>query len=154
MNLYELGNHIYNLRVAKGFTQREIAERLSISDKAISKWENGCSKPSVYNLQRLAELFDITLEELLEVSNENKEKQITKIVITGGKLSGKSTCCKRAKEHFEKKGYKVVIVPSMESILEENGFDNFNNYKNFLKVDWSLRKYLIVCCKLWMKIKY
>lgn len=133
MNLYELGNHIYNLRVAKGFTQREIAEKLSISDKAISKWENGSSKPSVNNLQRLAELFDITLEELLEVSNNNKEKQITKIVITGGKLSGKSTCCKRAKEYFEKKGYKVVIVPSMESILEESGLDNFKNYEKLLK---------------------
>lgn len=133
MNQYELGNHIYNLRVARGLTQRDIAEKLSISDKAISKWENGYSKPSVYNLKRLAEIFDITLEELLNVSKNNLEKHITKIVITGGRLSGKSTCCSKVKEHFEKKGYKVIIVPSMESILEESGLDNFNNYEKLLK---------------------
>ncbi len=133
MNHYELGNHIYNLRVARGLTQRDIAEKLSISDKAISKWENGTSQPSVYNLQRLAEIFDITLEELLKVSKKNQEKQITKIVITGGILSGKSTCCHEVKKHFEKKGYKVVIIPSMESILEENGYTDFNNYEKLLK---------------------
>ncbi len=133
MNHYELGNHIYNLRVARGLTQRDIAEKLSISDKAISKWENGTSQPSVYNLKKLADVFDITLEELLKVSKENQDKQITKIVITGGILSGKSTCCYEVKRHFEKKGYKVVIVPSMESILEKNGFSDFNNYQELLK---------------------
>ena len=101
MNHYELGNHIYNLRVARGLTQRDIAEKLSISDKAISKWENGTSQPSVYNLQKLADVFDITLEELLKVSKESEEKQITKIVITGGMLSGKSTCCHKVKDHYE-----------------------------------------------------
>lgn len=133
MNHYELGNHIFNLRVARGLTQRDIAEKLSISDKAISKWENGTSQPSVYNLQKLADIFDITLEELLKVSKKNQEKQITKIVITGGILSGKSTCCHEVKGHFEKKGYNVVIVPSMESILEENGFSDFINYEALLK---------------------
>ncbi len=133
MNHYELGDHIYNLRVAKGLTQRDIAEKLSISDKAISKWENGTSQPTVYNLQKLAEIFDITLEELLKVSKKHQAKQITKIVITGGILSGKSTCCHEVKNHFEKKGYKVVIVPSMESILEENGFADFTDYEQLLK---------------------
>lgn len=133
MNHYELGNHIYNLRVARGLTQRNVAEKLSISDKAISKWENGTSQPSVYNLQKLADIFDITLEELLKISKENQEKQITKIVITGGILSGKSTCCHEVKAHFEKTSYKVVIVPSMESILKEHGFGDFNNYEELLK---------------------
>ena len=133
MNHYELGNHIYNLRIARGLTQRDIAEKLSISDKAISKWENGTSQPSVYNLQKLADIFDITLEELLKVSKESGEKQITKIVVTGGLLSGKSTCCREAKNHFEKLGYKVVIVPSLETILEENGFEDFTNQEELLK---------------------
>lgn len=133
MNRYELGNHIYNLRTTRGLTQRDIAEKLAISDKAISKWENGTSQPSVYNFQKLADVFDITLEELLKVSKENQEKQITEIVITGGILSGKSTCCHEVKAHFEKTGYKVVIVPSMESILEEHGFADFNNYEELLK---------------------
>lgn len=89
--------------------------------------------PSVYNLQKLANIFDITLEELLKVSKEKQEKQITKIIITGGMLSGKSTCCHEVKNYFEKIGYKVVIVPSMESILKENRFADFNNYEELLK---------------------
>lgn len=134
MNYYELGNHIYKLRVERGLTQRNIAEKLSISDKAISKWENGTSQPSVNNLKKLADIFDITLEELLKVSKDkNQEKKITKIVITGGMLSGKSTCCLEVKNHFERIGYKVIIVPSMESILENNGFEDFNNYEELLK---------------------
>ncbi|MDE5630626.1 MAG: helix-turn-helix domain-containing protein, partial [Bacilli bacterium] len=133
MNHYELGVHIHNLRISRGLTQRDIAEKLSISDKAISKWENGTSQPSVYNLQKLADIFDITLEELLKVSKENQEKKITRIVITGGLLSGKSTCCHEAKRHFEQKGYKVVIIPSMESILKSYGFADFNNYEELIK---------------------
>lgn len=133
MNQYDLGNHLYNLRVSKGLTQRDIAEKLSISDKAISKWENGTSKPTIYNLQRLADIFDITLEELLKVSKEKQEKDITKIVITGGLLSGKSFCCHEVMKHFEKVGYKVVIIPSMESILEEHGFVDCSNYEQLLK---------------------
>lgn len=133
MNHYEIGNHIYNLRVARGLTQRDVASKLAISDKAISKWENGTSQPSVDNLQKLADIFDITLDELLKISKENQEKQITKIVITGGLLSGKTTCCHEAKKHFEKKGYKVVIVPSMELILKNNGFADFNNYEELLR---------------------
>lgn len=133
MNHYELGNRIYSLRVSRGLTQRNIAEKLSISDKAISKWENGTSQPSVYNIRKLADIFDITIEELLKVPKENQAKQITKIVITGGLLSGKSTCCHIVKDHFEKIGYKVVIIPSMESILKANGFADFNNYEELLK---------------------
>lgn len=140
MNRYEIGNHLYNLRVARGLTQKCVAEKLSISDKAISKWENGTSQPTVYNLQKLADVFDITLEELLKVSKENQEKQITKIVITGGILSGKSTCCRAVKEHFEKKDYKVVIVPSMETILEDNGYRDFNNYEELLKTRLEFEK--------------
>lgn len=132
MNHYELGNHIYNLRVARGLTQREIARKLGISDKAISKWESGTSQPTVQNLQRLADIFDVTLEELLNIPKINTKKQIIRIVITGGILSGKTTCCYKAKEYFQKKGYKVVIIPSMESILKENGFNDFTNYEELL----------------------
>lgn len=133
MDNYEIGNHIYNLRTSRGLTQRDIARKLGISDKAISKWENGSSQPTVQNLQKLAEIFDITLEELLKIPKENAKKQIIRIVITGGILSGKTTCTHKAKEYFENRGYKVIIVPSMESILEDNGLNDFNNYEELLR---------------------
>ena len=53
-------------RKAKGFTQRELAEKLFISDKAVSKWERGLSMPDISLLVPLAEILDVSVTELLE----------------------------------------------------------------------------------------
>ena len=45
MNDFEFGNYLCALREKKGFTQGELAERLGVSNKAVSKWENGRSRP-------------------------------------------------------------------------------------------------------------
>ena len=50
-------------RKAKGFTQRELAEKLFISDKAVSKWERGLSMPDISLLVPLAELLDVSVTE-------------------------------------------------------------------------------------------
>lgn len=52
-------------RKAKGFTQRELAEKLFISDKAVSKWERGLSMPDIFLLVPLAEILDVSVTELL-----------------------------------------------------------------------------------------
>ena len=54
------------LRTQRGLTQLQLAEMLSYSDKAVSKWENGTSDPSTSNLIALAKLFDVPVEELLK----------------------------------------------------------------------------------------
>ena len=68
--MYELdkkkfGAFVALLRREKGWTQRELAERLYISDKAVSKWETGTADPSTSNLMALAKLYGISAEELL-----------------------------------------------------------------------------------------
>lgn len=52
-------------RREKGFTQRQLAERLHVSDKAVSKWERGLSSPDIALLIPLAEQLDVTVTELL-----------------------------------------------------------------------------------------
>ena len=52
------------LRKEKGITQGELAERLSVSDKTVSKWENGSSTPNPDMLAALAQYFDISLDVL------------------------------------------------------------------------------------------
>ena len=47
--------NISSLRVAKGLTQLQLAEMLSYSDKAVSKWERGESVPDIYVLKQIAE---------------------------------------------------------------------------------------------------
>lgn len=53
-------------RKAKGYTQKELAEKLYVSDKAVSKWERGLSLPDVSLLVPLAGLLGVTVTELLE----------------------------------------------------------------------------------------
>ena len=61
----KMGSFIAQLRKEKGFTQKELAERLFLSDKAISKWETGVSIPDTTMLIPLADLLGVTVTELL-----------------------------------------------------------------------------------------
>ena len=65
MDLKKTGNFISSVRKVRGMTQKELAGRLQVSDRAVSKWENGTSDPSTSNLLALAKLFGISAEELL-----------------------------------------------------------------------------------------
>lgn len=65
MNDYNFGNFVCMLREKKGLTQAEIAEMLSVTAAAVSKWENGSSKPRVEVLFKLAEILGVRPEELM-----------------------------------------------------------------------------------------
>ena len=60
-----IAQNIVKLRTARGWTQAELAERLSYSDKAISKWERAESLPDVIVLKQLADLFLVRVDDLL-----------------------------------------------------------------------------------------
>ena len=62
----KFGAFVAELRKEKGITQKELAEKLCISDKAISKWETGNSIPDVSLLIPLAEILGVSVTELLE----------------------------------------------------------------------------------------
>lgn len=69
-NMYEIdkrksGTFIAMLRKEKGWTQKELAQQLFISDKAVSKWETGASIPDTAMLIPLAELLEVSTTELL-----------------------------------------------------------------------------------------
>ena len=66
MDQIRTGSLIRKLRLKMGLTQKELAERINVSDKAVSKWESGASAPSTTNLMALANLFDVEAEELLK----------------------------------------------------------------------------------------
>lgn len=86
----KFGTFVAQLRKEKGFTQKEMAAQLFISDKAISKWETGVSIPDTALLIPLAELLAVSVTELLmckrSPSNEpmdtKKVEQIVKTAIT------------------------------------------------------------------------
>lgn len=62
---YQIGANIAAYRKQMGLTQVGLAEKLNYSDKAVSKWERGDSIPDVLTLMQLAELFSVTVNDLL-----------------------------------------------------------------------------------------
>ena len=65
MNKERLGNFISGERKTLGLTQKDLAVRLHVTDKAVSKWERGMSYPDVTLLEPLAAALDLTVEELM-----------------------------------------------------------------------------------------
>ncbi|MBO5218690.1 MAG: helix-turn-helix domain-containing protein [Clostridia bacterium] len=65
MDTYSLGNTIAKLRKKNGMTQLSLAEQLNVSDKAVSKWENGQGYPDITLFPTLASLFGVTIDYLM-----------------------------------------------------------------------------------------
>lgn len=78
MNQEKIGKLIAEIRKEKDMTQTDLANKLGITDRAISKWENGRGLPDISLLQNLSEILGITITELLsgERNGENKAEQI------------------------------------------------------------------------------
>lgn len=85
MNDYKFGNFLCFLRESKGLTQAQIAETLKVTPAAVSKWENGESKPRTETLFQLATILGVRVEELMageyipiETLNQEKVNEIYK----------------------------------------------------------------------------
>ncbi len=68
-----VAKNLIELRKRKNFTQGELAEMLNYSDKTISKWENGDSLPDISVLASLAEIYGITLDDLIHENAAEKK---------------------------------------------------------------------------------
>ncbi len=73
MDSQKMGRFILECRKARHMTQKELAENLNITDKAVSKWERGISCPDISTLPALAKLFDVSVGELLNGGQENSD---------------------------------------------------------------------------------
>ena len=65
MNQYVTGSLIKEKRIKNGLTQAQLAQRLCVSDKAVSKWETGNGYPDISLLADIASAFNISVAELL-----------------------------------------------------------------------------------------
>jgi transcriptional regulator with XRE-family HTH domain len=73
----KLGSYIAKLRRERGYTQKELAERLFVSDKTISKWETGVNIPDTALLIPLSNLLGVTVTELLIYRTNYNERYET-----------------------------------------------------------------------------
>ena len=86
-DLNNTGAFLKSLRVAKGLTQMELAEYLSVSNKTVSKWESGVGIPEVTTLMILADFYDVTVDDILRGSkrvtkNPQKEANIANYLVS------------------------------------------------------------------------
>lgn len=79
-----IGGFIAALRKANGMTQKELAERLNVSDKTVSRWERDDGTPDLSVIPAIAEIFDVTCDELLrgERKSPTERAEMTEAVET------------------------------------------------------------------------
>lgn len=78
MDKYTFGNKLYKLRTESNLTQKDLANILGVSDKAVSKWETGEAMPRVKTLKNIADCFSVTYEDLLSQTEELKTNETEK----------------------------------------------------------------------------
>ena len=78
MNQEKIGKFIANLRKEKNMTKQDLAKKLGVTDRAISKWENGRGLPDYSLLQDLCDTLSISINELFSGEKISKEDYKTK----------------------------------------------------------------------------
>ena len=84
MNQIKIGAFIAECRREKGLTQMQLAEKLGITDKAVSKWERGLAMPDTAIMLELCDILGINVNELLsgeKINMENNEKKNEQLLI-------------------------------------------------------------------------
>ena len=81
MDKQSIGNKIATLRKEKGYTQKQFAEKLHVTDKAISNWERGNNLPDLVILEPLAKELDTTITHLLNLNDEVSVNEVVKLAI-------------------------------------------------------------------------
>ena len=70
-----LGTMIAELRKQKGMTQLELAEKMGVTDKAVSKWERDLSCPDINSIPNLAEILGVSVEELMQSKSVSEKPE-------------------------------------------------------------------------------
>lgn len=74
-----LGNNIKRLRTAKKMTQEELADLLGTTSKSVSRWEQSLTYPDISLLPFIANVFEVTVDELLGVENIKQDEYVKEL---------------------------------------------------------------------------
>lgn len=70
-----LGNNLFNARKKRGLSQEAVAEKLGVSRQTISKWETDETIPDIYQSKKMAKLYNMSLDDLIEFDTDLNEIQ-------------------------------------------------------------------------------
>lgn len=105
MNQEKIGKFIANQRKEKGLTQEQLAERIGVTNKSISRWENGKTMPDISLFEPLCRELDISINELLKGKKLENKKDLE--VLSAEALTEYSKYLKR---HQVQKNILLLIV--------------------------------------------
>lgn len=121
MDQKKIGGFLRELRKESGLTQEQLSERLGVTNRSVSRWENGTNMPDFDLVIELANLYNITIEEFLDGERKNnmieKEKEETLLKVAEYENNDKMNLSKRTRWVFilAMSAQIVVIVLGMLS---------------------------------------
>ena len=126
MDLIKIGNFICELRNKKGLTQEELAKKINVTNKAISRWERGVGLPDISLLEPLSNALDITILELLNGKYLNGKDAVQKndVNIMLNVLS------KKNKKNYRLFIFLTVLMILILTLAILNFAFNFQGYDN------------------------
>lgn len=151
MDIIKIGKYIAENRKKKNMTQEQLAEKIGVTSKTISRWENGNYMPDISLLKPLSEELGITLNDLLSGEKVEKEKYQEKLeenIINTIDYSNKKVI-----EKNNSIGLLLVIFGILCTITAMSIFPSDSSWGGFYSVFGGIVS-LIGICKLTYKIKY
>lgn len=147
-----LGNNLFQARKKAGLSQETVAEKLGVSRQTVSKWETDEAVPDIYQSKKLAKLYNLTLDELIEfdidvkeieevIKNTNEEKE-SKINWTNA-WSKKYPVLATYQNKVDISKYAFEIRSMLNSLSKEYGFNDLDSMlvlKDILYHEWKDNK--------------
>lgn len=147
-----LGNHLMQARKKAGLSQEAVAEKLGVSRQTISKWETDETVPDIYQSKKLAKLYHLSLDELIEFDVDLKEiehiikntdeKKEDKVDWTNA-WSKKYPVLATYQQVVSIDGYASVIRKMLEQLKMDYGYNDLDSMlvlKDILYHEWKDHK--------------
>ncbi|MCL2099489.1 MAG: diguanylate cyclase [Oscillospiraceae bacterium] len=122
-NQTAFGEKLKNHRKSKNLTQEEVAERIGVSGQAVSKWEKGECLPDCYNLKMLGNVYQVSVDSLLDVEEIATVDTLTGIFNKRHFLDFANILIERARRHQENCYLLMLDMDKFESINDTHGHD-------------------------------
>ena len=147
-----LGNNLFQARKKVGLSQETVAEKLGVSRQTVSKWETNETVPDIYQAKKLAKLYNLTLDELIEfdidvkeieevIKNTNEEKE-AKINWTNA-WSKKYPVLATYQNKVDILKYAIEIRKMLDNLGDEYGYNTLDSMlilKDILYHEWKDKK--------------
>lgn len=144
-----LGNNLFKARKKVGLSQEEVSEKLGVSRQTISKWETNETTPDIYQAKKLAKIYNLSLDELIdfdenlleikEIINNSSEEKINKINWTSA-WSKKYPVLAKYSNKVDIEKYSNEIRKMLDSLMLNYNFNKLDSMlvlKDILYHEWK-----------------